>query len=136
MLSPLTVDTMIRSSSSAVTSAFSRAESAALYPISEAVSTVLILLSDIEGLYTADPRSDKNAKLITEVETITPEIVCLAKGAGTTQGTGGMQTKIHAAQIATKAGVNMVIANGNNPLALYDIVDGKKVGTLFKAEKR
>ena len=97
---------------------------------------ILILLSDIEGLYTADPRSDKNAKLITEVEAITPEIAELAKGAGTSLGTGGMQTKIHAAEIATKAGVNMVIANGKNPLALYDIVDGKKIGTFFKAEKR
>ncbi|MBP3705804.1 MAG: glutamate 5-kinase [Clostridia bacterium] len=97
---------------------------------------MLILLSDIEGLYTANPRIDKNARLITEVEEITPEIEKLAEGAGTTLGTGGMQTKIHAAQIATQAGVTMVIANGNNPPVIYDIVDGKKVGTIFKAEKR
>lgn len=97
---------------------------------------MLILLSDIEGLYTANPKKDSSARLITYVEEITEDIIKLAEGAGTVLGTGGMQTKIHAAQIATKAGINMVIANGKNPLSLYDIVDGKSVGTFFRAEKR
>lgn len=96
---------------------------------------LLVLLSDIDGLYTADPRTDKNAKLIETVEKITPEIESLSKGAGTKLGTGGMITKIHAAQIATDAGVEMVITNGSRPLELYDIVEGKNIGTRFKAGK-
>jgi glutamate 5-kinase len=96
---------------------------------------LLILLSDIDGLYTADPRKDKSAKLIDTVEKITPEIVALAQGAGTNLGTGGMQTKIHAAEIATEAGVEMVISNGSRPLELYDIVEGKKIGTRFKVNQ-
>lgn len=93
---------------------------------------LLVLLSDIDGLYTADPRKDKSATLIDTVEEITPEIEALAFGAGTKLGTGGMQTKISAAKIATAAGVEMVISNGSRPLDLYDIVDGKKIGTRFK----
>ncbi len=92
---------------------------------------LVILLSDIDGLFTADPHKDKNAKLISEVKEITPEIIALAGGAGSSFGTGGMITKIHAAQIAMEAGCDMIIANGLNPEILYDIVDGKKVGTKF-----
>ena len=95
---------------------------------------LLVLLSDIDGLYTADPRSDKTATLIDTVEKITPEIEALAFGAGTKLGTGGMQTKIHAAKIATDAGVEMVISNGSRPLELYDIAEGKKIGTRFRVE--
>ena len=94
---------------------------------------LVILLSDIDGLFTADPHKYKNAKLISEVEEITPEIIALAGGAGSSFGTGGMITKIHAAQIAMEAGCDMIIANGLNPEILYDIVDGKKVGTKFIA---
>ena len=94
---------------------------------------LVILLSDIDGLFTADPHKDKNAKLISEVKEITPEIIALAGGAGSSFGTGGMITKIHAAQIAMEAGCDMIIANGLNPEILYDIVDGKKVGTKFIA---
>ncbi len=98
----------------------------------QAEADLLILLSDIDGLFSADPRKDKNAQLIETVEKITPEIEALAFGAGTSLGTGGMQTKIHAAKIATEAGVEMVISNGERPLDLYDIVEGKKIGTRFK----
>lgn len=94
---------------------------------------LLVLLSDIDGLYTTDPRVDKNAKLISVVESITPELEKSACGAGTKLGTGGMQTKLHAAKIAIDSGVEMVISNGSRPLDLYDIVDGKDIGTRFIA---
>lgn len=97
-------------------------------------SDLLVLLSDIDGLYTADPRKDKNARFISIVDQITPEIMSLAGGSGTTLGTGGMSTKLHAAQIAMEAGFDMVIANGSRPSILYDIVEGKKVGTRFLGE--
>ena len=95
---------------------------------------LLILVSDINGLYTADPHTDPNATLLTEVTEITPEIESMVGGAGTKLGTGGMQTKIAAAHIATAAGVTMVIANGQDPAVLYDIVEGKPVGTRFLAK--
>ena len=96
---------------------------------------LLILFSDIDGLFTADPHSDPAAKLIPVVERLTPEIERLACGAGSKFGTGGMQTKLHAAHIATEAGVPMVIANGAQPAALYDLMDGKPVGTKFLARE-
>ena len=97
-------------------------------------SDLLVILSDIDGLYTADPRKDKNARFISVVEEITPQIEALAGGSGTSLGTGGMATKLHAAHIATEAGFDMVIANGARPAILYDIVDGKRVGTRFIGE--
>ena len=92
---------------------------------------LLILLSDIDGLFTADPHKDKNAVLLTRVEEITPEIESMTGGAGSKFGTGGMATKIMAARIATEAGIDMIIANGKEPNVLYDIVEGKPVGTRF-----
>ena len=92
---------------------------------------LLVLLSDIDGLYTADPRRDRGAELISVVHTITPEIEALAGGNGSSLGTGGMVTKLRAARIATEAGIDMIIANGANPEFLYDIIDGKPVGTKF-----
>ena len=92
---------------------------------------LLILLSDIDGLYTADPRSDARAALIPLVMSITPEIEALAGGNGTSLGTGGMVTKLRAAHIVGAAGIDMVIANGTNPALIYDILDGKSVGTRF-----
>ena len=92
----------------------------------------LIILSDIDGLYDKNPSDNPDAKLIREVSEITPEITLMAGGKGTSLGTGGMVTKLHAAQIAMDAGVEMIIANGRNPEVLYDIADGKQVGTLFK----
>lgn len=96
---------------------------------------LLILLSDIDGLYTADPHKCADATLISEVIEITDEILALAGKAGTDRGTGGMETKLRAAKIATEAGCDMIIANGSSPELLYDIMEGVKVGTRFFAKK-
>lgn len=92
---------------------------------------LVILLTDIDGLFTTDPHKDPDGKLIPLVEEITPEIMELAGGAGSRQGTGGMATKLIAAQIATDAGCDMVIANGKRPEILYQILEGEAVGTRF-----
>lgn len=96
---------------------------------------LLILLSDIDGLYSADPHMDKNAKLLSVVDCITPEIEHAAGGTVSSVGTGGMTTKIHAAKICTDKGCDMVIANGASPELLYDIIEGKGVGTRFIGKK-
>lgn len=96
---------------------------------------LLILMSDIDGLYTADPRKDPAAVLIPTVEQITPEIEALAGAAGTERGTGGMVTKIHAAKLVTENGCDMVILNGSKPEKLYDVVNGEHVGTRFVGRK-
>ena len=96
---------------------------------------LLILLSDIDGLYTADPHTDPNARLLPVVRRVDEDIKKLAGVSSTTQGTGGMVTKLRAAEICLGGGCEMVIANGNNPAALYDIVEGKPVGTRFVGEK-
>ena len=96
---------------------------------------LVILLSDIDGLYTADPHTHADAQLIPLVESITPEIAELAGGAGSSLGTGGMATKISAARRATAAGVDLIIANGAHAEVLYDIMDGKPVGTRFAGKK-
>ena len=92
---------------------------------------LLILLSDIDGLYTADPHKDPNAKLLRRVAKIDSDILSLAGVSSTTQGTGGMVTKLRAAEICLSCGCEMVIANGNKPENLYDILEGKDVGTKF-----
>lgn len=92
---------------------------------------LLIILSDIDGLYTADPRQNSNAKLLHTVTEITADIENMIGGAGSKLGTGGMKTKINAAKIVNQKGIDMVIANGENPNILYDIIDGKDVGTRF-----
>ena len=92
---------------------------------------LLILLSDIDGLFTADPHSDPDAKLISVVSEINDDILALGGGEGSSLGTGGMRTKLNAAQICTENNCDMVIANGENPDVLYDIVEGKAVGTRF-----
>ena len=96
---------------------------------------LLILLSDINGLYTADPHKDPNATLIPVIAQLTDEIYALAGSSSTKQGTGGMVTKLRAAAISTAAGCDMVIANGKAPGNLYDILDGKAVGTRFLGGK-
>jgi len=101
----------------------------------EIQADLLVLLSDIDGLYTADPRKDKDATLIPVVEQLTPEIMALGGENGTALGTGGMITKLRAAQIATATGADMIIANGEHPEALYDILDGKTIGTRFVGRK-
>ena len=98
-------------------------------------ANLLILLSDIDGLYTADPHKDPNAVLLYKVTKIDDRIMNLAGVSSTTQGTGGMVTKLHAAEICLACGCDMVIANGNNPDHLYDILDGKDVGTKFTEER-
>ena len=97
---------------------------------------LLIILSDIDGLYTGDPRNNPDAQLIDTIFSITPEIKELAGTKGTTLGTGGMITKIHAAEIAMDAGIDMIIANGTRPELLYKILDGDKVGTKFIGRKK
>lgn len=94
---------------------------------------LLVLFSDIDGLYDADPRTHPDAKLIHRVSAVTPELEAMAGGAGTWRGTGGMATKLHAARLALDAGIDMVIANGEHMEALYDIVAGRDVGTRFSA---
>lgn len=96
---------------------------------------LLILLSDIDGLYDKDPHQNPDALLIREVRHITPDIIAKAGGAGTALGTGGMITKLSAAKLATENGAQMVIANGEHPEILYDIVAGKEVGTRFFSQK-
>ena len=96
---------------------------------------LLVLLSDIEGLYTADPRKDPDARLIPVVEEVTPDIEALAGGVGSSLGTGGMATKLRAAKMVTAAGCDMVITNGEHPEYLYDIVEGRAVGTRFAGAK-
>ena len=97
---------------------------------------LLILLSDIDGLYTGDPHANPEAKLIAQVDELTPEILALAGGSASGLGTGGMMTKLHAARIAAEAGCDMVIANGGNPDVLYGIVAGERVGTRFLGRKK
>ena len=96
---------------------------------------LVVLMSDIDGLYTADPHTHPDAKLIPLVERITPEVLALADGAGSALGTGGMSTKLRAAQMVTAEGADMVIANGSHPELLYDIADGRSAGTRFAGRK-
>jgi len=97
---------------------------------------LLILLSDIDGLYDSDPHKNPDAKLIPIVEEVNDDIRQLAGGAGSSWGTGGMSTKIDAAQIATSNGIEMVITHGAKLESLYDILEGKPVGTRFLCEKK
>ncbi|NLL89943.1 MAG: glutamate 5-kinase [Dehalococcoidales bacterium] len=92
---------------------------------------LLLLLTDIDGLYTADPRRNPDATLIKRVEKITTEIEGLAGKAGSTVGTGGMITKIEAARLATSSGIPVIIANGHEPKILQRIAGGEEAGTLF-----
>lgn len=94
---------------------------------------LLIMLTDIDGLYTSNPRTDKTAQKIDVVEKITDEIRTMAGGSGSNRGTGGMITKIAAAEYATARGIECCIMNGQNPKRLYDLFDGKPTGTVFKA---
>lgn len=95
---------------------------------------LLIIMSDIDGLYTGNPNTDPNARLIPVVDEINDEIRSIAGGTGSALGSGGMITKINAAEIATNAGIDMVILNGRNPSVLYDLFDGKQAGTVFTSK--
>lgn len=92
---------------------------------------LLVLLSDIEGLYTADPRKDPQARLIPLVEEVTPEIEALADGKGSSLAVGGMATKLRAAKMVTACGTDMIITQGAEPERMYEIAEGRPVGTRF-----
>ena len=95
----------------------------------------LILLSDIDGLFTKDPHKDPTAELIPEVYEITPEMTALAGGEGSSLGTGGMRTKLQAADLATAQGIDTVVTNGKDPDVLYKVVAGEPAGTIFKGHR-
>lgn len=92
---------------------------------------LLVILSDIDGLYDADPRLHTNAKRIKRIEQIDESVYSLAGGAGSRRGTGGMKTKLKAAELAAAQGIDTIITNGKRPEALYDIIKGRGAGTLF-----
>ena len=96
----------------------------------------LIIFSDIDGLYDSDPRKNKNARLIEHVAEIDDTILACAGGVGSDRGTGGMLTKLNAAQIATAAGIPMQILNGRDPRVLYRVIEGEHVGTYFEAKEK
>ena len=105
--------------------------------MAESVSAdLLVLLSDIDGLYTADPRKNPDAQLIPQVTEIDDSILALAGGSSTNLGTGGMTTKLQAAKICMACGCNMIITNGSRPEVLYHIMDGSAVGTLFVGKRQ
>ena len=91
----------------------------------------LVILSDINGFYDKDPRLYPDAELIGRIEKIDDTVYSLAGGAGSRRGTGGMKTKLQAAALATSQGTDTIITNGKHPEALYDIIKGEAVGTLF-----
>ncbi len=97
---------------------------------------LLIILTDIDGVYDKDPRNDVNAKRISYIETIDDKIEALAGAAGSKLGTGGMITKIKAAKISTKSGTTTCIINGENPQDIYNLLSGEDIGTVFKAENK
>ncbi len=97
---------------------------------------LMVILTDTEGLFDKNPVTNPDAKLIPVVEEITPKLYSSASGSGSKLGTGGMRTKLNAAEIATEAGCEMVIANGKKPELLYDILEGKSVGTKFIAKSK
>lgn len=96
---------------------------------------LLIMLSDIDGLYTADPHKNPDAKLIHKVTELDDNIYALAGGKGSTLGTGGMVTKLKAANICMGCGCDMMIINGNDPANIYDAIDGRDIGTKFTEKK-
>ena len=96
---------------------------------------LLLNLSDVDGLYDSDPRSNPDARLIDRVEALDDSIYAIAGGAGTSRGTGGMIAKLNAAKIVTTAGIPMFILNGQEPEILYTLLDGGHIGTYFTANK-
>lgn len=96
---------------------------------------LLLNLSDVDGLYDSDPRTNPDAKLIDRVESLDDEIYAIAGGAGTSRGTGGMIAKLTAAQMVTSVGIPMFILNGQEPEILYTLLDGGHIGTYFCADK-
>ena len=99
-------------------------------------SDLLVNLSDVDGMYDSDPRKNPEAKLYSRIDEINDEILRAAGGAGSALGTGGMETKVQAAQIASEGGIPMLLLNGKDPSILYSIIDGKRIGTYFAARKK
>lgn len=97
---------------------------------------LLIILTDIDGMYTGNPKEDPSAVRIPVIEKITPELEALAGGAGSSRGTGGMATKVKAARIATQSGIPCCVLSGEDPKGLYGLFEGQDVGTVFLAEKQ
>lgn len=95
----------------------------------------LVIFSDIDGLYDSDPRFHADAKLIERIDKIDDKVYTLAGGAGSRRGTGGMRTKLQAASLATSQGIGVIITNGKKPESMYDIINGRSVGTFFKAQR-
>ncbi len=95
----------------------------------------LVIFSDIDGLYEADPRFNPQAKLIRRIEAIDEALYESAGGAGSRRGTGGMKTKLQAAELATRQGIDVTVCNGNRPEVLHDILHGVPAGTLFAGKK-
>lgn len=96
---------------------------------------LLIILSDIDGFYNANPALNPDAEIIPIIEKLDESIIALAGGAGSRRGTGGMKTKLKAASIVNEKGIDMIITNGATPEKIYDIFEGKSVGTLFCSSK-
>lgn len=96
-------------------------------------SELLVILTDIDGLYDKNPKENSDAVLISEVQKITDDIKNIAGGAGSNRGTGGMITKVMAAEMAAAAGIKTIVCNGSDPCILYSVFDGENVGTLFEA---
>lgn len=99
-------------------------------------SDLLIILSDIDGMYREDPNVNANAEIIHNVFGVDDEIYSLAGGSKSSLGTGGMVTKVKAAKLVNDLGIDLIIASGNNPMVIFDIIDGKNIGTLFLAERK
>ena len=95
----------------------------------------LIILTDIDGLYDDNPNENEDAKLISQVDEITDELIAVASGHGSRFSTGGMVTKLHAAQIAMDAGIDTIVMNGAAPESIYKALDGKQIGTFFTGKK-
>ena len=95
----------------------------------------LIILTDIDGLYDDNPNENEDAKLISQVDEITDELIAVAGGHGSRFSTGGMVTKLHAAQIAMDAGIDAIVMNGAAPESIYKALDGKQIGTFFTGKK-
>ena len=101
-----------------------------------AKADLLVLMSDIDGLFTKDPHQDAEARLIENVYELNDDIMALGGSEGSSLGTGGMRTKLEAARICTEAGCDMIIMNGAKPELLYDVAEGKPVGTRFHAKEK
>lgn len=112
---------------------FSDNDSLSAYVCNIVDGDLLILLSDIDGMYTADPNLDSNAQIISTIEKIDDKIIKLAGGSASKFGTGGMITKVNAAKFVNQNGADLVISSGEDPSILFNICDGEPVGTLFAA---